>query len=90
MTGTEFKAACQLLWDARHPLGWVQHAAEFLNVSERNVYYFAAGSKGVPAGVSDELLREIVRRLVETTDGEPAFSVLRAAVAILEREPATV
>lgn len=78
MNAETFRAACQLLWGDHDQWGAVR-ATEFLGVSARNVYYWAAGSKPVPPGIALELGREIHRRLLDPSDTTPALEAIRLA-----------
>ena len=73
LSAAEFEALCGLLWGAERQ-GWQRSAAEFLNVSVRNVQFFAAEppatSKPVPYGVRAELLAEVRRRLTDPVEAE--------------------
>lgn len=79
MRPSEFRAACQLLW-GWPGVGWgADHAAAHLKVNVRNVYYWAAGTKAVPAGVAEELRNELHRRIHDPADTTPGLALMRIA-----------
>lgn len=82
MNAASFKAICQLLWGEP---GWdwgMSGAAVFLKVNERNVYYWGAGTKPVPEGVSRDLKAEVKRRLADETDPTPGLMPIRDAIGV--------
>lgn len=78
---TLFRECCRALFS---PVGgdggartWARAAAEFLGVAERNVYYWAAGTKYAPDGVLSELDKEIKRRLRDPQDQTPGLAAMK-------------
>lgn len=58
MRSDQFSQACEILWGP----GWRRCAAAFLDVSERNVNYWAAGNKPIPPGIVLEITGHMADR----------------------------
>lgn len=80
MDAPEFKAACVILWGSGAT--WARRGAEVLRVQERNVYYFAAGSKPIPPGIADEL-RALLGAAWCAAGSNPYINVMRSALGAL-------
>lgn len=79
MRPSEFRAVCQLLWGWPGAQWGADRAAVHLKVNVRNVYYWGAGAKPIPAGVVQDLETEIRRRLDDPADTTPGLALLRSA-----------
>ena len=84
MTSAEFRAACYLLWGEREVYWGAKHAADFLGVTARNVFYWAAGDKEVPEGVASDLRKELRRRLRDDKDLKPELAVIRSVISVAQ------
>lgn len=82
MTPYAFRFICRLLWGDQGTGAWgPDRAAEFLRVSPRNIYKFAAGRMDIPPGVVTELRDELRRRVWEDPNEErPGLLILREAL----------
>lgn len=80
MEAEHFRWVCRLLWGEAGGDHWgAAGAARFLGITERNAYYFGAGTKAVPPGIARELGEELRRRLNDPLDETPSLLVIRHA-----------